>query len=213
MREFIDIIVESVSVPTQTFPSLYHIGTLDASQKRDGSYEGAGLSVSLNPEAWRRIARGHVSGDLWVCTKSGNRFIDAHRVNKGMRAEIAKWATEHGFAEMKATYRVSWFDDELDQEVYSDFETLAAAEEEAESMDVEVQTIPGSLVGTAALKARTRTKADPNVVFDLILTVYAEEQGYDGVWWNDKLDIANYSAPRGVIVPSKISDWQIAKAE
>lgn len=49
-------------LPVKTLKGLYHVGTLDASKKRDG-YEGAGLSVSTHPDAWKRIAKGHVTGD------------------------------------------------------------------------------------------------------------------------------------------------------
>ena len=52
----------------------------------------------------------------------------------------------------------------------------------------------------------------PTGVFDYVLPLYAEELGYDGVWWEDILDIGKFSAPRGVIVPSKISSWTMQKS-
>jgi hypothetical protein len=67
------------------------------------------------------------------------------------------------------------------------------------------------LIATDSLRQRTKNDAAPVTVPDLVLTVYAEEHGYDGVWWNDRLDVQNYSAPRGVIVPSKIKSWTVLK--
>lgn len=37
------------------------------------------------------------------------------------------------------------------------------------------------------------------------------ETNYDGVYWHDDLDIYSYSAPRGVIVLSKLDSWSMYK--
>ena len=76
-------------LPVKTLKGLFHVGTLDASKKRDG-FEGAGLSVSTHPDAWKRIAKGHVTGDTYSATKEGNRILDAHSLTKEHNAEITQ---------------------------------------------------------------------------------------------------------------------------
>lgn len=207
MRRTIQLIESSLPLPTRSFNELYHVGSLDVAHKRNNGFEGAGLSVSLHPEEWRRIARGMVAGDTWACTRPGNKFIDAHRITDAIREKIEQWAIERGWADRQTTFKVEYYDDELETEVYSEYHTREEAETEAESMETEVIEVPGSLVGTEALRTRTRNRAEPIMVFDLVLTVLAEEEGYDGVWWEDRLDVTALSAPRGVIVPSRVKDW------
>jgi hypothetical protein len=182
------------SIPTVTFPMLWHVGSLDPSKKRNDSHEGAGLSVSLHPDAWRRIARGFVIGDTWRCAKPGNRFIAAHRLKRTQRAAIADWGVEQGLVAQQTNWRVSWFDDELDSKVSMDFADKKEAEDEAADRDVRPKPIQGGLVATPALRQRTMSKASPVMVPDLLLTAYAEEHSFDGVWWADRLDPAAYSA-------------------
>lgn len=212
MREFIDIVegAQTPTIPTRSFRVLYHVGTLNVADKRGDSHEGAGLSVSLHPDEWRRIASGRVSGATWRCTKPGNRFINAHRLPKAARSKIADWAIQNGFAARETTYRIARYDDELEQEHYLPFLTRAEAEREADDGD-EIEEVPGSLVGTPALATRTHA-ASLALAEDLILTVYAEEHGFDGVWWQDVLDVTAYSAPRGVIVPRMVGTWSFERA-
>jgi hypothetical protein len=205
-----EIMRESIpSLPVKRFKALWHVGAFDANQKQHDSHEGAGLSVSVNPDEWRHIARGRVGGSLWELTKAGNAFIDAHRISKKQRRMVGDWAVQNGFADYETVYRVSYYDDELEDEVYEEFTDREQAEIEAEEKDSEVQEIKGELVATDALRKRTMSRADQVLTFDLILSVYAEEHGYDGVWWNDMLDVSRYSAPRGVIAPSKVHTWTV----
>jgi len=197
--------------PTKSFPKLWHVGTMDTTHKRNGSFEGAGLSVSTHPEAWRRIARGHVTGPTWILTKPGNKFLDHYRLTEAQSTEIAKWAVQNGYAETATLYRVSHYDDELESEVYTDYHTREEAEYEADE-ESPIKEIVGGLVGTDSLHERTRTDASPVMVADLLSTLYAEDVlGLDGVWWNDKLSPEAYSAPRGVIFQSKVKEWSFVK--
>ena len=51
----------------KSFAKLWHVGSMNPRIKRPGSYEGAGLSVSVHPEDWQQIAE--IGGDLWELTK------------------------------------------------------------------------------------------------------------------------------------------------
>ena len=85
----------------------------------------------------------------------------------------------------------------------------AEYDEELEHMDVSVDK--GGIVPTDKLKKETRqNRIESTGVLEFVLPIFAEQQGLDGVWWQDKLDVNRYSAPRGVIVPSKIKSWKFA---
>lgn len=117
-------VTEALSVrplPTRTFRRLYHVGSMDIAQKRRGSMEGAGLSVSVNPDEWRRIGRGIVSGELWEGTRADNRFLNSHRMNRTHRQMIADWGVQNGYVVSASVWRVTWHDDELGGNVHQDF--------------------------------------------------------------------------------------------
>lgn len=200
-----------ITNPTITLNKLYHVGSLDASKKRTGSYEGAGLSVSTHPDAWRQIARGQVTGDTYKVSKPNNVFLNAHKLTKPAIKSIADWAVEAKLIEPVLTYRVSHYDDELDSEVYSDYESLEDAKLEADDIS-DIKIIKGGYKSTDKLKSLTNNpRITPTNILDYVLPLYAEDRGYDGVWWQDKLDPSRYSAPRGVILPSKVSSWDFTK--
>ena len=219
-NEYWDALEEAVNedesgLPVKTLTDLFHVGTLDASQKRDG-YEGAGLSVSTHPDAWQKIARGHVTGDTHTATKEGNKFLDVHSLSNKHNEQIKQWAVKNGYLEQQETVTVSWFDDEMDDTLSQTFNSMADAkaehDEELEHMDVKVDK--GGIVPTDKLKKETRqNRIESTGVLEFVLPIFAEQQGLDGVWWQDKLDVQRYSAPRGVIVPSKIKSWNFAVNE
>jgi hypothetical protein len=202
-------------LPVKTLNGLYHVGTLDASEKRDG-YEGAGLSVSTHPDAWKQIARGHVTGDTHSATKEGNKFLDAHSLSDAHNEQIKQWAVKNDYLAQQETVTVCYYDDEMEDDLCSTFNSMADAEaeydEELEHMDVSVDK--GGIVPTDKLKKETRqNRIESTGVLEFVLPIFAEQQGLDGVWWQDKLDVNRYSAPRGVIVPSKIKSWKFAVNE
>lgn len=201
--------------PTRSFRKLWHVGSMNPADKRQGSYEGAGLSVSINPDEWRQIARGAVSGDTWVLTKPSNAFLNFWKIGKRQWAIIRQWAIDGGWAEAKTQYRVSWWDEELDDTVSFIFDTREEADAESDpeyNTGIEIKEVPTGLTGTAKLASRCHQRTSDSSPQDLLATVYAEDVlGLDGVWWNDYLDPDRLSAPRGVIVPSKVSGWNTMK--
>ena len=133
-------------------------------------------------------------------------------MNKTAKSEIQQWAVKSGLLEPSIVYRVSYYDDELDSEVYSDYDSYGQAKIEADD-ESDIKKIAGSYKPTDKLKTLTKNpRMTPTSVLDYVLPLYAEELGYDGVWWQDTLDIGKFSAPRGVIVPSKIATWNIQKS-
>src|SRR5271166_6235655 len=112
----------------KSFKKLWHVGSMNPNDKRDDSYEGAGLSVSVNPEEWQEIAR--IGGDLWELTKAGNKFVNYHRLSKAQKQQIANWGVQNGYATPAELWRHSYYDDELEEWRYSDFDTKQKAEAE-----------------------------------------------------------------------------------
>lgn len=204
--------------PLIALPRVHHVGLLDLSAKRTGSYEGAGLSVCLHPAAWRRIARGMVSGTTHALEHPTGIFVDAHAIGRTMRSAILKWAVDKGLAEKARIWTMSWDDSDEDGEhrrsscVFEDAGKAAYEAEEYEDQNVAiVDTLEHR--STPALQAATmQTEAalgDRDVV-DLVLPIWAHEvHGVSGVWWNDDHDPWNLSAPRGVIRPESLSEWRI----
>jgi predicted chitinase len=207
-----EFITESVDLPTLSFPTLYHVGVFDETWKRDNSFEGAGLSVSTDPDAWREIARGHVTGTTFSLTKQNNTFINAHKLTKRQLNQIKQWALDNGLLESQETIRVSWFDDEMNDTMYMDFDSKSAAQEEFDLDENEVEVITNGIIPTEKLKQLSQNPTlTPTAVMDYVLPIYAESLNVDGVWWQDTLNIAKFSAPRGVILPKMVKTWKVTK--
>jgi hypothetical protein len=191
-------------LPYLSFDSLFHVGTMDPGQKRRGSLEGAGLSVSEHPDEWRQIGKGLVSGNTWELTKPGNKFLDAHALSEDQREEIVDWGLSKGYIEEAKVFRVTGYDDEYSSETYSDYYSRKEAEDEA--FDDEEVTEIDSFKATPSLVQASQEGSDD--YFNLLLPIFVETlPGFDGVWWDDLLDPYKYSAPRGVILVSRLGSW------
>lgn len=203
-----------MGIPHLSFKALYHVGSLDPTQKGDQgrSMEGRGLSVSLHPEEWRKIA--HLGTEpVWVLTKPNNRFLDFLKLGDQGIAQLRKWGEIAGLITMASIYRFCYYDDEMESEMCPEFETYEEAQEEADEWEVEAQEIPGRGMATDKLNKVAGYRVESSLVDDMLSIAFAETQGFDGVWWQEKIDPSRYSAPRGVIVPSKISSWNIQRNE
>jgi hypothetical protein len=204
--------------PLIALPKVHHVGLLDPSAKRTGSYEGAGLSVCLHPSAWRRIARGTVGGTTHALEHPTGLFVDAHAIGRTMRRAILKWAVGRGLAEKARIWTMSWDDSDEDGEdrrswcVFGDADEAESEAEEYEDQNVEIVEALEHR-STAALEAATmQTEAalGDGAVIDLVLPAWAHEvHGISGVWWDDEHDPWNLSAPRGVIRAEALSEWTI----
>lgn len=204
-----DFILESAKLPIITLRKLFHVGSLNSKKKGKHSYEGNGLSVSTHPAAWRKIARGQVIGDTFSANKTDNKFLNAHALLNKHKEAIANWAVQRGYLLPTGTVTVSWFDDELDNEVAQEFSSMNKAKQEFGNLeDYTVSVNKKGHSPTPLLKKITRNPQMTSTgILEYVLPLYAGEMELDGVWWSDRLDVQRYSAPRGVIIPSKISTW------
>ena len=108
---------------------------------------------------------------------------------------------------MESRFTVTWFDDEMDDDLTFTFDTFDEASVEAENwgtIPVEVETV----VATDKFPDNT-VRTGSSDVHDILLAVWVNETQpeLDGVWWSDNLDEAKLSAPRGVVSVNKIPSW------
>ena len=216
------------SLPTWSpSSSLVHIGTMSATDKgvRGDSYEGHGISVSECPDAWESIAR--LGGQpWWTLSLAGNEsaapvFLNWHRVSDATRTELIDWASANGWCVPCAGFKVSWYDSEQDECVFSTYEDRAKAVEEFESLmsDFEGQEsrgprltdFPAWKLTPAALTALCRNRADLDETPLMAALLYAErETNLTGAYWADRLDPMLLSAPRAVIFPDRLVRFKVS---
>jgi hypothetical protein len=207
--------------PTFLANTVCHVGNLSVSRKlSSSSYEGPGLSVSLYPEEWAQIAK--LGGDTYALSRIDGRpgtFVDMLKVDaRSMRDSLTRLLVERGLVTREKRWYVR-FTDEDRKRTIGDFKTPEDANVEAESMDVH-DVVVKSHTTAAATPALLRywnqffTDAEPVDAFDVGLNYLVNEEGrYDGLWWHEDLDVFALSAPRGVIVPSKIKQWRHRKTD
>lgn len=201
------------TLPVREIPRVYHVGTLnpDAKGNQGHSQEGAGLSVSLHPKEWTRIARlgGNPTFEL---TKPTGRFLDRHRLSGDTELRLKQWGIDNGWIKEHTTWKAEWYDSEADGRVYMllDSEDEALAEvQDREDADATVARVNAVTLTPAGIH-RLGFDNGPMHALDMTLTFFVEDQtGLDGVWWDDKLDPMSLSAPRGVIGVRKLTDWKI----
>jgi hypothetical protein len=210
-KKFLNENTNKQALPIRKINKLFHVGNMNINDKSNFSLEGSGLSVSVNPKEWRKIAQLG-DKDLYILTNPNGVFVDGNKLNKQQKNNVIGWGVENGYIIQEETYRVYYYDDELEQKVYMEFSTYKEAERQAADVN-DIKIYKAGIKPTEKLKIETKqNKIDISQAFDLLLTLYVEnETNYDGIWWNDKLDVSKYSAPRGVIFNSKLNNWLISK--
>lgn len=192
--------------PIISMEAIYHVGTLNPEDKRNNSHEGDGLSISTHPRAWTRI-NPYTSGDTFECTKENNHFLDKHALTNEQIDAIIAWGIEEGWVESCVYYRMTAFDCEWEEEYWMHFRTEEEANSEAEE-EGSVSVVSDGFQMTPKMQQKMMTSEQELEPFCKLVVLFSEYYlSIDGVWWNDILAVHSYSAPRGVIVPSKLKDW------
>lgn len=199
-----------------TFPAVTHLGEMDLAKKKPGSYEGAGLSVSVHPMAWGMIANLGCEGFILRPANGEVRLLDCRTLSKADRSTVETWGTNNGYLEPCELFKVSYYDADLDARAYFLFDRKEKAQSEARELERARVTGPiKDIRGTTKLLSETSQDARSSndivgtFAFDLVMTLYAEKAlDVDGVWWSETLDPFNHSAPRGVIFNSRIGQFE-----
>lgn len=198
-------------MPIKTMKNIFHVGMMDKTLKAKGSFEGSGLSISTEPKAWVKI-NPFTGGDLFSCKKRDNQFLDFYSLNEEQKKEIIEWGIKEYYVVLTTLYRITYFDDEMDCDLSYLYDSFEQAQENADE-DVEVESESG-YVSTPYMDEKVMSHGKDFNPLDLLCTLFVDEVlDIDGVWWEEILDVNKYSAPRGVIVKSKVESWNIEKLE
>lgn len=198
--------------PLACLGQVTHVGTLNPSDKgvRGESYEGRGLSFSVHPEDWEAIARLG-GGSWWETDLTGRQILEGYQALEMARAGLADWGVREGLLTPCVSIVVSWEDDEWGQRVEMEFPTRQEALEEVEGLEegeYDLEERPGWAPTRALLEAmghRMERAGRPSPdALECTLTIWAERNGLDGVWWDDAYDPDRLSAPRGVVFKDKV---------
>lgn len=193
--------------PIVSFNELFHVGTLDKKDKQNNSLEGNGLSVSICPNEWREIT--DLLGDLYSCKKINNKFLDFHMMNDEQKEIILQFGIKGKYIEACKIYRVNV----NGENSYDGYFTFLSYEQAIPEVDDEKEiTIVDGYKANDIMIERTCADCNQGLVLDLLPTIYAEDVlKIDGVYWNDNLNVNDYSAPRGVISISQLNTWKFNK--
>lgn len=220
-------------IPVLELPEVWHVGTLRAADRgrlHSTSLEGAGLSVSLCPEAWQAIAR--LGGSpIHRMAREGSVFLDILGLDEPVQEEIRSWSIAEGLAEACPRF-VAWnFDDEDD--CWRGTEHATADEALDELMGDEPDDFDGdrpppggsriqitsSLLLTAAGSKRSMAYSREVDGFDIVAMFWAEDvlagtcPDLVGVWWQKRFDPGALSAPRGALFPDRLKDFRASQDE
>jgi hypothetical protein len=203
---------------------VFHIGQLERRLKGKDSQEGAGLSVSLDPAAWLRIAQ--LGGNPTYCLRrAGGRFLDfqAACLDEEEVAKVTHWAIERGYIAPVKAYRLWSYDSEEDREGYMEFDSMAGLLEEvggkageslsrarqlAREEGRRITQAKGWQVRPLALERARHSRPESIYGLDFAFLFYAEDEtDLDGVWW------AGEEPERGCIFESRLAGWEKEKIE
>jgi hypothetical protein len=192
---------------------------MDVRLKGTDSQEGAGLSVSLDPEAWTKIAQ--LGGNpTYRLRHDGGRFLDfqSARSDKQEVAKVVSWAIEHEYIASTSVYRLWQYDSEEEHEYYMEFTsladllgevggepsgTLASARSLAREEGKRITQAKGWQVLPAALVRARHSRADSIFGLDFAFLFYTEDEtDLDGVWWR-----YSEGPDRGCIFEGKLAYW------
>jgi hypothetical protein len=205
-----------------TFPvvfkkDLIHIGRLDLPRiEGRNTYEPGCLSVSHCPDVWQRLIRSPQERSKRYTLNRRDQtplqLVCVHTLLKDpqWRIRVQTYLIEQELAAEATLYQVSCFDDELDDTLISlhpDYDTaLIEADEDADAVCSVKALIP-----TPRLIERLGFIPDPIQMEDVGVAVYFEacEPDVDGLWWEDELNPACYSAPRGGLFQSRLTRIRI----
>lgn len=212
----------AMDLPVIFLPAVYHVGTLDAGHRgpaeQRSSYEGAALSVSLTPDAWRRIAG--LNGPCWALKHPAAAYLDAQHLDLRTLTTVAAWAEAQGLAVMRDGWSAHIWDEELEAWCTTLHESKEAADVECEDLDPELRTgghcryLTLTEDGAAASNISFAVASRMDCM-DLAIILWAERvlaptlPDLVGCWWRDAYEPEALSAPRGAVFQGALKRFQV----
>lgn len=195
---------------TSLIPKLYHVGTMDITKKSNFSLEWNHLSVSICPDAWIKITEGSTNGKFWCFEKKDMKLLDYYALTDKEKSMIREWSIENGYVVDATLYKSMCYDEE-GIEYYSLYQSKETALREAYNEEDNVKEYKG-LLPTEKLKEISLVAIELLNINSIITQLYAEKVlDYDGIYWDEELDIPSYSAPRGCIFNNKINTFKVTE--
>jgi len=190
-------------LPILTHQQVEHVGSLNANHRESSSHEGDGLSVSIHPEEWTRIAK--LGGlPIWRIERQDGQplqFLNYHKLTPTQSDLIIQWGITTKLITPGTVYLVPFTDEEGELESYYALDNLTEAEEEAAGLGYDKSIIEAREGHLPTDKFRQRGerislgKVEQGLAIRLCENPDTE---LDGVWFDDILD-GYWSAPRGVL--------------
>lgn len=209
------MLVDTADLPFLEFPEVAHVGSFDPTEKRNGSYEGRCLSVSLVPASWAAIAKlGHEG----VVLTGRGRFVDVLSLTADQKDAVVQWAVDHGLLALKQVVRLHYLDGETDGWHYfdcADQDEAVAESEDMEDGDYRFETLSVHLATEqlAQMSGHSCGQMDSSLSFDVALIQFASrDRSIDGLWWGETFEPDTLSAPRGGVFPGRVSDFSVKTA-
>lgn len=198
---------------------VYHVGDLGGERETPyTSYEGRGVSISIHPTAWEEIIRsdGTSTHERLKTYKITNPDAEFYYIDPEAPLDVERqWCVENEYVEPARGHKVT-YENGTGETAYMEFLSEETAQMEAEARHGEIAETEILTLGPSGVEywldafRQAPEGADPILIAALTPVWYAQENGYDGVWWDEKYDPANYSAPRGVIFQPKLDSWERA---
>lgn len=202
---------------TETRTPVYHVGNLNAQRTQPRwSYEGGELSTSPTPEAWRQIAPD-VNGETYELSKSDSTFYCVS--NSSTRTDFEKQSVvTHNYVSYADGYKFSWTDAH-DITRYTLYESRSELQTELDGRPVEqtyennVKTVQIPILEASGVTywnnsfTTPASTASPMQTRALIPIWTARHLPVDGVYWDHRLFVADYSAPRSLLFQESLPSW------
>lgn len=198
------------------FP-VYHIGTLDFTQKGINGFptEGNGVTISRSVETWAKM-RQLYGLPVWQFepqdAQQNLSLLLATDLTPETKEAILAWAYANELVEPILGYRVLWdspaFCVPRTKVFYSGCKARAHAKGFKNASISEVL----SYTPTAKLRDLVGTPAYEAQCEDAVLVAYVSlETSFCGIWWDDVYDPECGTCPRGVLVPHAVESLKQSK--
>lgn len=207
---------------TYTFEKTYHVGNLNGERETNiESHEGKGVSISPVPDAWRHIAPC-VGGYTYRLHKpGGGNYLDYSNLEDGAQEAFREFCLDAEYVVPATAYEIRYEDAHGDvrrfhRDTREDAERSAREESYRNASVEEVETVDLGPKGREYWTDAFGTDPDDagTIFVETLLEIwYAEEHGFDGVYWDNELSIGKLSAPKGVIFQSMFSEWEIVERQ
>tara|TARA_B100000700_G_scaffold252166_1_gene283545 strand:- start:16285 stop:16941 length:657 start_codon:yes stop_codon:yes gene_type:complete len=177
--------------------NVFHCGELKPELRKNYSLEGNLLSVSPFPDVWKRINRINSNQ---IIKLAADYFVDVIKVknDNDLLLKIKNFAINSHLVKEVTYYSVSYFDDELEAEMETLIQDFNEAKADSESYETELKT-KTLLESEKKLDNFFEQSNIPVCLTEdfIIMYYFINELKQYKFFWNEKLDILNYSAPRG----------------